>query len=87
MDPMPTILDTLAGEAALHIMSGVGYRTADQLPTGHVCVTHQRTPHTDDFVYYYGPVIHRTEDHICIDVWGSPMTFPLVGTDVVEGTA
>lgn len=85
IDPMPTILDTLAGEAGLRAISGVGYRRPDQLPTGHACVTFQRVPYTDEFVHYYGPVIGRGDDYIRITVWGSPMTFGLDRADVVEG--
>lgn len=92
MDPMPTILDTLAGAAALHRPTGgFGHLPLERLPHGWANLTVHRKDRSrldgDSFTEYYGPILRRTETFVVIEVHGEAIGFPLTGLFITEGAA
>jgi len=55
------------------MVSGMGIRRADQLPTGHVSLTVFAHPADDVGTDMYGPILTESDTHIRISVWGEPM--------------
>ena len=92
MDPMPTILDTLAGEAVLHRPSGgFGHLPVERLPKGWANLTIHRKDRSridgDSTTEYYGPILQRTPEWVSIEVFRQPVTVPLKSVFITEGTA
>lgn len=89
---MPTILDTLAGEAALHRPTGgFGHLPLERLPKGWANLTVHRKDRSrldgDSFTEYYGPILKRTAEFVAIEVYGETIAVPLTGVFITEGTA
>lgn len=53
--------------------SGTGLRRAEQLAADEVAITVFVHAGDDVGTSYYGPIIHETETHIRISVYGEPM--------------